>query len=88
MSRSFDPRPRNPAQLAAVGGILLALAWFGLLGTAGRPVLYIGAVLLLLAAISWMAQPHRRTTYWRGQEIDMTGELTWWERLYYCIYRG
>lgn len=84
----FDPRLRSPAQLAIIGGLLAALAWLGLLGPAGRAAFYAGVGLLLVAAVSWMIQPHHRTAYWRGRPIDMGDSLSWWERLYYRIYRG
>ncbi len=86
MSR-FDPRPASPGQLALIGGALIALAWFGLLGPAGPPVLYLGAALLVVAGASWIFKPSPRTQYWRGREIDMSAAHTWWERLYYRVYR-
>ena len=84
--RGFDPRPRSPGQLAIVGAVIAIIGW--LLARNGQPIFTLGVILLLIAAVSWMAQPHRRTAYWRGREIDMTGDLSWWERLYYRIYRG
>ena len=82
----FDPRPRSPGQLAAAGAIIAVIGW--ILRGNGQAIFTIGVILLLIAAVTWMIKPQRRTTYWRGQEIDMTGELSWWERLYYRIYQG
>ena len=86
--QGLDPRPGSPGQLALIGAVLVGLAWIGLVGLAARPFLYVGFFLVGVALITWLLRPRRRTVYWRGQQIDMTGSLRWWERLYYLIYRG
>ena len=83
----MDLRLKNPLQLGLAGLFLLAVAWFGLAGP-GTPILfYLALTVLVVAGITWAIKPQRRTAYWRGREIDLSGSLTWWERLYYRIYR-
>ena len=84
---SINLRFRSPAQLAVLGIILVLLGWFGLLAPLHSALLYAGVLSLVVAGIAWMIRPQRRTVVWRGRVIDMTGELTWWERLYYVMFR-
>ena len=83
----MDLRLKNPLQLALAGLFSLAVAWFGLAGPATPILFYLALAVLAVAGITWAIKPQARTAYWRGREIDMSDNLSWWEQLYYRIYR-
>src|SRR5262245_13417550 len=79
-----DLRPASPAQLAIIGGVMLAA---GVLIPALSVLALVGVVALLVAGLTYFVRPRARQMYWRGRRIDVGGEPTWAERLYRLIYR-
>ena len=84
----FDPRPAGPEQVVVAGIVLLVLWRFGLLRAFGLVAADVGLLLLAFGILSWFIRPGRRTVYWRDRVIDVSGGLTWLERVYYWVYKG
>ena len=77
-------RERSPFEIVA----LIVLWRFGLLRAFGLIAADIGLLLLAFGILSWFIRPGRRTVHWRDRVIDVSGGLTWMERLYYWVYKG
>ena len=75
----------SPGQLAIIGVVV----W--LVGAVFHPLAWLlvplGILMLLVAAVAYVARPKRQTMYWRGREINLDDDRRPWARVYRWFFR-